>query len=1404
MKINKIIISVTTAMLLVGCGSSGGSTGTDTSEGTGSDFVSGKANGSVIKGAQYCVDKNKNNICEPTEPLSSFSNENGFFTFLKSEVEKGDILLSIENIFKESQASYGLRYGNLYKLRQSKILGDLEEVQNVSALSTLEKELVNNLNYDKSEVISFLNDNYDLNLEEEDLNKELLSDKKLELASIFSSSLINHMEVNGKDISLANLETEKINLNKIKLAVNKMISDEDDKAIEATAKIFEWISSKSDSMTLIEGYNNDTDTDLSLKFEEITNATNETEISDLGFVSEIPDDKYVDEDNLIITGYPEYTSDIKSIHIEDLFEITPEITNISGKEATFYSDNLPEWLTLNSVTGKLSGIPNAVIDSQEIIINSKIEGYASKIVADFSFKIVDNWAPVLNNPTLSKVSFLENEDVYSNTFVATDADGDTISYVLLKGAEELDWVNINEQTGELTIHPSPLHVGEYSFSLRVSDGKEEIIEDYTIEVENVNDLPSDLEQEAIDNWGTSVVETQLYEQEFSIYDLDGSYGDTLQFSLGENSPDWLSIEEMSIEDATSSEGLDYKIWNMKITGTPPAIEEVGVISGITLNVEDSSETNKVLHTFDLEVLKAFQFETNPETNHVYQIALNDTLNLPFGYTNNTEEELVLTVSPTAAWYEVQQSNDTISIRGVAAEWPANPTTLHNIIITLSNQEGSIIEETNPFTIEIYSPNSIPSWDDNGSNPYKIIGENENYLYQMLASDDDGDSITYSLENSPNWLTISPTGLLQGIAPAYDSQAETSTVTVTANDGSDQIEYSFDLSVKTGHDWDGDYIPNIIEDIVGLSSQRTNEDGDAEQTKDGIDSELEIDGVERGDLFFLNQWHMHSEIESSANILSTEATAPTTTAGNDLNIPELWGQGVFGYNILHGIPKSINVQIVGEAFEATHPDLISDSGDSNPISEYSNVDLISSYNYTTASYGEIVDPDPDKGIAFTISPVATQQAGIIAAKGWNGKGIRGIMPMAKVSNYNLFNGQDLTEPATILDWQRAFYIVDKDNIVDGGSLTEGDVANDIDVSVLTSNYNCSGLNLGALTSYIDLAAFGDGASNLPLRNGKGRVVVVPAGNSRLECNGVTGSSDSSLNSLTNSYSTIAVAGVSTNHSELETSTMGGTVYISGYSSSHWKDQPGISSIMYEGRGETKSSIPTSGDTWWENKFPTYDDLKAVNYTFGAYGSEAATAVVGGVLGLVLDACPNITYRDVRHLVQKHAKNDIGVPADWTENNVGVKYSNKFGFGLIQPVEIITECASGSYVNIGSKIEEENISINNTPTNIEAGNTLSNIITMSSSGVNDFIQFGLKLDSGVASELMIKLTSPSGTQVVILENGKNISDNFFEGSIFKIGNLNFLGEESQGDWSYEIINKGLITAVIRDVSLTSISH
>ena len=155
MKINKIIISVTTAMLLVGCGSSGGSTGTDTSEGTGSDFVSGKANGSVIKGAQYCVDKNKNNICEPTEPLSSFSNENGFFTFLKSEVEKGDILLSIENIFKESQASYGLRYGNLYKLRQSKILGDLEEVQNVSALSTLEKELVNNLNDRKDYMISF-------------------------------------------------------------------------------------------------------------------------------------------------------------------------------------------------------------------------------------------------------------------------------------------------------------------------------------------------------------------------------------------------------------------------------------------------------------------------------------------------------------------------------------------------------------------------------------------------------------------------------------------------------------------------------------------------------------------------------------------------------------------------------------------------------------------------------------------------------------------------------------------------------------------------------------------------------------------------------------------------------------------------------------------------------------------------------------------------------------------------------------------------------------------------------------------------------------------------------------------------------------------------------------------------
>lgn len=69
-----------------------------------------------------------------------------------------------------------------------------------------------------------------------------------------------------------------------------------------------------------------------------------------------------------------------------------------------------------------------------------------------------------------------------------------------------------------------------------------------------------------------------------------------------------------------------------------------------------------------------------------------------------------------------------------------------------------------------------------SNPITSVNEGTNYIYQVSATDADGDVLTYSLTQNPSWLSInSQTGLVLGVAPSVDVDTSFS-VTIRVSDG----------------------------------------------------------------------------------------------------------------------------------------------------------------------------------------------------------------------------------------------------------------------------------------------------------------------------------------------------------------------------------------------------------------------------------------------------------------------------------------------------------------------------------------------------------------------------------------------------------------------------------------------
>jgi len=81
-----------------------------------------------------------------------------------------------------------------------------------------------------------------------------------------------------------------------------------------------------------------------------------------------------------------------------------------------------------------------------------------------------------------------------------------------------------------------------------------------------------------------------------------------------------------------------------------------------------------------------------------------------------------------------------------------------------------------------------------------IDENQDYSYDVDATDADGDTLTYSLTTSPSWLSInSNTGVITGTAPEVDDDIDYPvTVQVSDGNGGSAIQ-TYTLTVNNDED-----------------------------------------------------------------------------------------------------------------------------------------------------------------------------------------------------------------------------------------------------------------------------------------------------------------------------------------------------------------------------------------------------------------------------------------------------------------------------------------------------------------------------------------------------------------------------------------------------------------------------
>jgi subtilisin family serine protease len=400
---------------------------------------------------------------------------------------------------------------------------------------------------------------------------------------------------------------------------------------------------------------------------------------------------------------------------------------------------------------------------------------------------------------------------------------------------------------------------------------------------------------------------------------------------------------------------------------------------------------------------------------------------------------------------------------------------------------------------------------------------------------------------------------------------------------------------------------------------------------------------------------------------------------------------------------------------------------------------------------------------------TNVAGLIAARFQNNEGISGAAPNAELSGIRLLG--DVNDDA---DEALAFSF-----------------SNDI-IDIYNSGFGPDDetLNLdgpGSLTRQVLQSGVENGRrlNNNPL----GSIFVWPAGNGALI------GDESNYDGYANSPYTIAVGAVTDGGVRAPYSERGANLVVVAPSSG------GASDVL-----TTSFALGVDQDD---------NPIRIPEYDPGFTGTSASAALVSGVVALMLEENPALTWRDVQDILIRTAVKVDPADGEWITNGAGLEFNQNYGAGLVNAqAAVIAALAATPAERLGPVQRQVNSRFfsSNDPNSPDYG------VVPDNNGDSLLVEFDMTQDldgdlpnlkvehvqlsativTENRSELEIVLISPNGTESVLqTANPDHQEQSIFFWNFMTVRNW---GEGSGGTWVVRVTDTvGGNTAVVNNMSL-----